>query len=134
MKGQDDKVFVFQVIHDLRHPIQAQHAIIGETLTKVQKRNSRYEPWFTKDKTLKMQHSVQKRLEKLKNILSNSTVESGSHAVNLECPNSNKLSLAQLKLVDEEICENKDLGNVDGASNVNLSMSSVQQPKQLFTG
>lgn len=69
-RRKSNGLFAFQVIHDLRHPIQAQKSIIDLTLAKIQKRKDQLQPWFQRQtREYKTQKEVSEKIEMLKKSL-----------------------------------------------------------------
>ena len=62
-------MFVFQVIHDLRHPLEASKAIIADSLDQIKLKTNYFLPWFDEMRKFKVRSSMQGRMDKMKEIL-----------------------------------------------------------------
>ena len=64
-----DKMFVFQVIHDLRHPLEAQKAIIADSLDQIKRKTNYFQSWFDDNRKFKVRTSMRTRMDKMREIL-----------------------------------------------------------------
>ena len=77
-ESKSDDIFVFQVIHDLRHPIQAQSSIIDDTLGRIQKSSAKMKPYFDGNlKKFKVNAFMHSRLENLNMIMNKTGLYNG---------------------------------------------------------
>lgn len=58
-------IFLYKVIHDLRHPLQAMKEIVNETKEQVQHRESKFGRWFKKNTKFKVKKNMQPMFQTL---------------------------------------------------------------------